>query len=236
MNCQDYDHDLGDYVDGALEPAARDAFEAHLKTCAGCRATVTDFQTIRFAALALEPQTPPPAVWPLLAARLEDETRSWWRMRSGTTVWQPAAAVAMAVLLTTSLTWIGARLEPAGDTARMASSSPAVRPLANVALDAAEKDYATAIAGLEQIASAERDALDPSTADVLQVNLTVIDTAIGESRAALESEPENGLAIESLFEALRRKLALLQDAVALINEMRKGNRVGAARIVSGLDQ
>lgn len=236
MNCQDYDHQLGDYVDGTLDPAARDAFEVHLSTCEGCRAVVADFQTIRFSALALEPQTPPPAVWPKLAARLEEETRPWWRLRSGTTVWQPAAAIAMALLLTTGLTWVGARLEPATDSARMAASTTPVRPLANVALDAAEKEYATAIAGLEQLASAERDALDPGTADVLRVNLTVIDTAIGESRTALEAEPENGLAIDSLFEALRRKLALLQDAVALINEMRKGNREGAARIVSGLDQ
>jgi hypothetical protein len=29
-------------------------------------------------------------------------------------------------------------------------------------------------------------------------------------------------------------MALLQDTVALINEMRKGNDAGAARIVSGL--
>ena len=46
----------------------------------------------------------------------------------------------------------------------------------------------------------------------------------------------NELAQESLFEALRSKLALLQDMVALINEMRKGNQEGAARIVSELEQ
>jgi hypothetical protein len=108
--------------------------------------------------------------------------------------------------------------------------------LANADLDVAAGDYTSAIAGLEQIANAERGALDQDTADVLQVNLTLIDTAIGDSRAALQTEPENDLAIASLFEALRRKLALLQDAVALINEMRKGNAEGAARIVSGLNQ
>jgi len=41
---------------------------------------------------------------------------------------------------------------------------------------------------------------------------------------------------EFLFEALRSKVELLQDIVALINEMRKGNPEGAARIVSGLNQ
>ena len=64
----------------------------------------------------------------------------------------------------------------------------------------------------------------------------VIDGAITESRAALQTEPDNPAAQESLFDALRSKLELLQDVVALINEMRKGNPEGAARIVSGINQ
>jgi hypothetical protein len=100
----------------------------------------------------------------------------------------------------------------------------------------AEQQYAEAIAGLEELAAADRDALDGDTADVLQASLTVIDDAIGESRAALETEPESELAQASLFDALRMKVALLQDTVALINEMRKGNQEGAARIVTELNQ
>ena len=49
------------------------------------------------------------------------------------------------------------------------------------------------------------------TADVLKANLTVLDGAIGESREALQKEPENDVAQESLFDALRNKVALLQD-------------------------
>ena len=52
----------------------------------------------------------------------------------------------------------------------------------------------------------------------------------------MQKEPENDVAQQSLFEALRSKIALLQDTIALINEMRKGNQEGAARIVSGLNQ
>jgi hypothetical protein len=111
----------------------------------------------------------------------------------------------------------------AGEPPASAAGMPAPAMLANVDLDAAAQDYAREIAGLEAIAAAQRDALDPATADVLQVNLTVIDTAIGESRTALVTEPENDLATASLFEALRRKLALLQDAVALVNEMRSAD-------------
>jgi anti-sigma factor RsiW len=243
MNCQEYDIPIGDYVDGTLDAAARETLEAHLAACERCRVIVADFQTIRLTALTLETQMAPAAAWTKIAAALDEQSRPWWRLGGSggardTTVWQPAAAMAMAVLLTTGLSWVGSRLAPVAGTARETSARVArgATPLVNLELDAAATDYASAIAGLEQITSEQRDALDPDTADVLRVNLTAIDTAIGESRAALETQPENDLVIDSLFDALRRKLALLQDAVALINEMRKGNPEGAARIVSGLSQ
>ena len=75
---------------------------------------------------------------------------------------------------------------------------------------------------------------DPKTAATLQKNLAVIDQAISESRAAMRSQPTNQPAQQSLVENFKTKIALLQDTVALINEMRKGNEAGAARIVSGL--
>lgn len=260
MNCQENDTQLGDYVDGTLDAAARASIEAHLATCERCRVLTSDLQVIRLTALTLEPQVPPPAVWTRISTALEQQSRPWWRLGgttsgntlSGNTLWQPAAAMGMALALTASLTWLGGRLAPVADTARLASARAAATrlantpqvstpqastvPLANADLDVAANQYASAIAGLEQITSEQRDALDPDTAEVLTVNLTAIDSAIGESRAALDTQPENETAIESLFEALRRKLALLQDAVTLINEMRKGNPEGAARIVSGRNQ
>ena len=92
------------------------------------------------------------------------------------------------------------------------------------------------IAHLEGIVTADEDVLPDETKAVYQVTGGVIDDAIGESRAVLQTQPSNELAQERLFEALRSKLALLQDMVALINEMRKGNQEGAARIVSELEQ
>ena len=49
-----------------------------------------------------------------------------------------------------------------------------------------------------------------------------------------EAQPDSRLAQESLFDAFRRKVALLQDTIALMNEMRKGNEAGTARIVEEL--
>jgi hypothetical protein len=110
----------------------------------------------------------------------------------------------------------------------------------------AEQHYQNAIGKLEQAArldapqaasqSADDQIIDPQTAAMLQKNLQVIDQAIAESRAALRSEPQSAPARDSLFDALRRKVALLQDTIALMNEMRKGNSAGAAQIIDGANK
>lgn len=103
-------------------------------------------------------------------------------------------------------------------------------------LTLAEQHYEKAIAGLEQIAKSEQGSLDPQVAAVLQKNLGIIDQAIRESRVALQSQPTNQVAQATLFEAFRRKVALLQDTITLINEMRKGDQAGAARVLQNLNK
>jgi Putative zinc-finger len=100
----------------------------------------------------------------------------------------------------------------------------------------AESHYEKAIKGLETIANSEQGELDPRTAATLQKNLAVIDQAISESRAAVRAQPASEPAQQSLIDGFKTKIGLLQDTVALINEMRKGNEAGAARIASGLKQ
>ena len=95
----------------------------------------------------------------------------------------------------------------------------------------AEQHLQAGIAKLEAAAKGNQTAIDPATAATLQKNLVIIDQAIAESRAALKTEPQSAPARDSLFEALRRKVSLLQDTVALMNEMRKGNSAGAAQII-----
>jgi capsule polysaccharide export protein KpsE/RkpR len=100
----------------------------------------------------------------------------------------------------------------------------------------AEEHYQKAIDDLQTIANKDTGELDPQVAAVLQKNLTVIDQAISESRAALRTQPSNTNAQDGLFDALRTKVALLQQTVELINEMRKGNQAEAGRRLSTLSQ
>jgi hypothetical protein len=84
------------------------------------------------------------------------------------------------------------------------------------------------------------DHVDPGimpapTRAMFEESRAIIDEAVVRATAVQQEEPTNELAQQSLFEALRSKLSLLQEMLALINEMRKGNQEGTARIVSEME-
>jgi anti-sigma factor RsiW len=231
---------INDYVDGALPPGERDIVERHVAGCGECRQLVDDLRAIRRQTAALRPMEPPSRVW----AGIE---RSLRQPRGARPRWQWLAVAAMFVIATAAGVRfiVSSRQAPgvAGTTASRPNGTPATSAdSADMAksveddLLQAEQHYQRAIAGLEQIANADKGALDPHTAATLQKNLSVIDSAISESRAALKAQPTNEPAQASLLDSFRTKIGLLEDTVALINEMRKGNDAGAAQIVSGLKQ
>ena len=237
---------INDYVDDALRGSERAEIERHLTACAECRRLVDELRDVRRRAGALDATLPPARAWKRIERALEAEKasqaeRSVRSSRSRT--WSWLAAAAMVVLCTiVGLRYYRtpARSGGAGTTAAGASGGPAeTRELAQSVqsnLLQAEQHYRRAIAGLEQIKNAEKGALPPQTAASLEKSLSVVDQAINESREALKTQPNSEPAQESLLESFKTKISLLQDTVALINEMRKGDDAGAARIVSGLKQ
>jgi hypothetical protein len=240
---------IGDYVDGALDAARRAEVERHLEQCPECRELVADLAEIRRLAAALEHRQPPARAWNRLERAIQRESKESAsfttdrasagrsRFAGPALVWLAAAAALVIV------TWVGVRYASRPAPAQTAQHAGPASPPATMSaeaveaeLRAAESHYDAAIRGLEQIARAEQNALDPGTAATLQKNLAVIDQAISESRAAVRAQPSSEPAVSSLMDNFKTKLALLQDTVALINEMRKGNEAGTARIVSGLKQ
>ncbi len=243
MNCDVYQVQIGDLVDGTLDPPSEQRLVAHLARCPDCRAMADDFKAIHLASHGLEQPVPPDRVWTRLSAALEAERHErprWWTISFAPT-WRIAAVALALLLIVAGITWRAWRhVTPGPAVVATEPGQPTVDPdlvrSVETELKLAEEHYEKAIAGLEQITNAGRSTLDPQVAAVLQKNLSVIDQAIGESRAALRTQPANEVAQESLFGALRSKVALLQETLTLINEMRKGNQEGAARIVSGLNQ
>ena len=223
---------LNDYVDDTLGRDARANVERHLTTCLDCRRLVDEVRELRRRVSSLEPMQPPARAWRRIARELERSAeRELQSSASGKrsakasryVAWLAAAAILMLGTI------VGVRFATSG---RGGTSIPAPDAQSIVSeLTLAEEHYQKAISGLEQIANAEKGALDPRTAATLQKNLAVIDQAITESRAALKTQPNSEPAQQSLLESFKTKIALLQDTVALINEMRKGNDAGAARIL-----
>jgi hypothetical protein len=201
---------------------------------------------MRGAAAGLPDFTPRTEVWTNLSQRLAAELaarpRPFW---TGARV--ALAMAATLVVAVASSVWLlrgpstapvpQASAVPAGASAPAVIQSPKdlVQDV-DEHLRIADEHYAKAITGLEQVVKGGEGALDPALAATLAKNLGVIDQAITESREAIKTQPNNQLAQTSLFEALRQKVALLEDTVALINVMRKGDQAGAAKILGGLSK
>jgi len=260
MDMHPNDTAINKYVEGTLDSRDRADIERHLATCVPCRQTVEDLREILRATGTLEPLEPPLRVWSRLARAITLEppvARGVQPNRPGADAaadptdarfgaplrgsrYARLAGIAAAIVLASA---VGLRFAPSFRDARRvapaaAGAASAGAAAASVAseLRLAETHYEKAIKGLEEIATSEQDSLDPRTAATMRKSLAVIDQAISESRAAVQSEPASQPAQESLIENFKAKIGLLQNTVALINEMRKGNEAGAARIVSGLKQ
>ncbi len=228
---------LTDYADGALSLAARAAISEHLAACGECRDIVDSLRQVRAAASRLAPIEPRRDAWDNIerALRANGAPRPAIARRFGRqAVWLGALAATLVLAVFGGLKIADLRRQSA-PAANAAAEAPSAQSIEAELLQA-EQHYQKAIAGLEQIANAEKGSLDPQTASTLEKNLAVVDQAIDESRAALKVQPGSEPAQASLLDSFKTKIALLQDTVALINDMRKGNDAGAARIVSGLKQ
>ncbi|HEX6214894.1 MAG TPA: zf-HC2 domain-containing protein [Vicinamibacterales bacterium] len=240
MKCADLQSDvLVDLVDGRLDPAEQRQIERHLEACADCRALVTDLRSIRASAFMLDRREPPAALWTKLQAAVAAEPKPTARILTMPTrgtwgVWLGAAAALILATVIGLLPLLNRNAAAPVEEPEAAAEVTVDSVAAEFA--AAEEHYQKAINDLQIIATKDTGELDPQVAAVLQKNLTVIDQAITESRAALKTQPSNTNAQDGLFDALRTKVALLQQTVELINEMRKGNQAEAGRRVQTLSQ
>jgi hypothetical protein len=100
----------------------------------------------------------------------------------------------------------------------------------------AERLLQSGVAKLRDGLGSDGQALPAPVAATLESNLKILDQAIAESSAAVQAEPQNVAARDSLFDSLQRKISLLQDTIALMNEMRKGNSAGVAQVVEGVNK
>ena len=246
MSCGEYRSAIQELVDGLLGPIRKAELQPHLDGCAACRALLADLQEIRRLAGTRARRAPPGGVWLQIAGRLRQEGRVQPPpMPPSRRSVRPILAIAAGLIVAIGASFLllmpflggSAETPPASETAAAdnAASPEAVESIEDH-FRLAEQHMQTGIAKLEEAASVDASVIDPQTAAMLRKNLELIDQAIAESRAALKAEPRSTIARDSLFNALRRKVALLQDTVALINEMRQGDAAGAAQVLEGVNK
>ena len=242
MACEKYLSSIHERVDGTIGSIRRAELEMHLDGCDECRALLEDLQRIHDAAAGLPSLAAPDRAWLQIAGRLRMEGRIREDAPQARAARRPyaawlaiAAALVIAVGSALVLLVPGTAPAPVRTVSTQAPGGAAIEtsPADAVnAVDAAQAQFEKAIADLEKAAKANRQTLDPGTSATIDKNLGILDQAIAENRAVVKSQPASVAARETLFDALRQKVSLLQDTISLINEMRRGHNAGAAPLVN----
>ena len=206
---------LSEYLDGDLPASERTVLEAHLPSCAECRATLAQLRRVVARAQALDDKPPTADLWPAIARHVGvvslDARRA--RRRVSFTVPQLAAAAVALTLLSAGSAWLLERRQPAR---RASQSNTTTSPiLTNVGTYEANPRYAAAVADLERVVAQGRNRLDTATVRVIEKNLGIIDRAIRDAQSALAADPANSYLNLHLAQEMRRKLELLRQAAAL---------------------
>ncbi|HEY6509873.1 MAG TPA: zf-HC2 domain-containing protein [Vicinamibacterales bacterium] len=208
MTCRDCVELVDELVDGTAHPDVAVAVRGHLDSCAACHALFEDVSRIRTAAMGLGPIEPSPRVWAGIQGALPhgaSDRKTW----DG---WQPLAAAAGFVLVASSVAWVASRLAVLSPVSTVTEAQPAG------VFEVAEAAYRAAIEDLETVAAeSEAPFVTEPALVTLQAGLADLDQVIGETRDQLAREPDDTFSQDSLLTALDSKVALLQDALALLD-------------------
>lgn len=236
--CSVIDALLSDYFEGTLDAGDRTRVERHLSVCRRCARLVSELEGITQAARALPPLEVPRDLWPAVAARIQAPVVAmrpamtardrWTRLAAH---WRAAAAAVVLVAGTAGTTYVIAHqpapahrvlaaapsaagphtaTPPATDRPRRTPSAAKATTFA--ARVPGERAYDAQIADLERVLRDRQSRLDPATVAVIRKNLAIIDSAIAQSRTALERDPASDFLGEELQTALGRKVELLRTA------------------------
>jgi hypothetical protein len=215
---------LSEYVDGDLDAPTRAALEAHLATCADCRATRDELERVVARAKRVANRAPASDLWtPIEAAIAAQRDRSLPVGRPprviSFTLGRLVAAAAVVAVIAGSVTWtIATRRGPVAIAdGRRVDSTPSVvgGPPTTDATALAVASYRDAAADLERVLDAGRTTLRPETMRVIEENLRSIDLAIAQADSALRRDPGSAYLNQHLAATMQRKLKLLRRAVEI---------------------
>jgi hypothetical protein len=212
---------LSEYVDGDLDAATARDLEAHLATCAECRATREEIERVVARARRMRYRPPTHDLW----SRIEPELASppvqaplpaIGRRHVTMSIRRLAMAAAIVATLAGGLAWMiatrgaGGAITVVRDTTT-AAPAPGVVPPSTLAV----ASYRKTAADLQRAFEAGRSTLRPETMRVIEENLRTIDIAIAQADSALRADPGSEYLNQYLAETMQRKLKLLRRAVEI---------------------
>jgi hypothetical protein len=224
---------LSEYVDEELAAVDRAECEAHLAQCLDCRLIADELRHVIDVAKAEPDRMPAVDLWPLVLAQISrragdvvpfEPVNARPAPRSSRqivfTLPQLALAASLLIAVSAGVAFVaaGRAFAPAStlEDPIQAQAEPLLPPSADVErANFADAQYDQAVADLEKILVDMRDELDPRTIVVIERNLTAIDEAIREARAALDADPANTFLNSHLVDARRKKLELLRRATMI---------------------
>jgi anti-sigma factor RsiW len=217
---------LSEYLDGELPDGERIALEAHLQSCGECSGVLAELRQVVTRARMLDNEAPRRDLWAGIAQRI-GATGGWsgtvdLESRRAARRWSfslPQLAAAGIALMAVSGGSVWLLRSPAQQRVPSAVTVPLGNPQAiNAAINprSTSQSYATAVADLERVLASGRGQLDTTTIRVIEQNLAAIDRAIAQAQRALDADPANLYLNTHLAETMRRKLALLRQAAALV--------------------
>ena len=222
---------LSAYLDGELSAADTAACDAHLAICTECRTALAELHTVLDVAKRDPEQMPTTDLWPGVLAHISRsapdapggqvvrfEPRSTRHVVF--TLPQLALAASLLIAVSAGVAYLAAGRALTPHTAQEAPIQAQAEPLMPASAEVeranfADAHYDQAVADLEKILVDMRDELDPRTIVVIERNLSAIDQAIREARAALDADPANTFLNSHLVDARRKKLDLLRRATMI---------------------
>ena len=218
MKCEEIRAMLDEYVDGDLTEAEFQEVELHMGGCPQCGQEERQLRAFIAEAAALPEEIQPAAdLWPDVAARLRGPEGMRLVPPSGLARWigpmSVAAAAAVVIALSAAL-WTRGNAPGAASFVPQGSIQPVAIGASSVLRDS-ERDSARATADLMAAIEGQKETLAPETRAVLDANLTTIDDALAQVRAALRKDPGNSQLAHLLTSTHQKKVDTLERVVRL---------------------
>lgn len=201
---------LNDYAEGILDSRSAEDVAAHLVLCPRCAAEVDAVRALRAAAGSL-PRSLDPGT----------DLRPAIRARRGRPVPAPRRTrlIAAAAVLVIGLASLPAIVRVIDGRGGGVDGPAAALPSGAATVLVLDREYDRAAGELRARVERATGRMDPDAARLLRSNMSAVDRALVESRAALREDPASPVLRELVMARHRQRLDLLRQATELATEV-----------------